>query len=61
MLVHQRVPQVGGTSPIGGLFPGQGMHYSKALWGDDAYEFRPERWEQGAPHRQAVPYCQINP
>ena len=30
----------------------QGMHYSKALWGDDACEFRPERWEQGAPHRQ---------
>ena len=30
------------------------MHYSKALWGDDAYEFRPERWEHGAPHRRGL-------
>lgn len=35
-----------------------GMHYSKALWGDDAYEFRPERWEHGAPHRFAfIPFA----
>ena len=27
------------------------MHYSKALWGEDSYIFRPERWEHGAPHR----------
>jgi len=29
------------------------MHYSEALWGADAAEFRPERWEKGAPHKMA--------
>ena len=36
------------------------MHYSKALWGDDAYDFRPERWEQGAPHRQGTPRMAVS-
>jgi len=35
-----------------------GMHYSKALWGEDSYSFRPERWEHGAPHRYAfIPFA----
>merc|ERR1711948_186623 len=29
------------------------VHYDKTLWGNDVNDFRPERWENGAPHKYA--------
>merc|ERR1711972_882665 len=37
------------------------VHYDKKLWGEDAYEFRPERWEKGAPHKYAFMPFAVGP
>jgi len=34
------------------------VHYDKKLWGEDAYQFRPERWKDGPPHKYAfIPFA----
>eukprot|EP00449_Zooxanthella_nutricula_P008692 CAMPEP_0198498702 /NCGR_PEP_ID=MMETSP1462-20131121/7170_1 /TAXON_ID=1333877 /ORGANISM="Brandtodinium nutriculum, Strain RCC3387" /LENGTH=577 /DNA_ID=CAMNT_0044227641 /DNA_START=39 /DNA_END=1770 /DNA_ORIENTATION=+ len=43
-----RVPH--GTMVLVGIMA---VHYDKKLWGDDATEFKPERWEHGPPHKYA--------
>jgi cytochrome P450 len=32
------------------------MHQRPDLWGEDANEFRPERWEEARPHFQYLPF-----
>ena len=32
------------------------MHRRKDLWGEDAAEFKPERWEQRIPSWQYIPF-----
>merc|ERR1711959_52705 len=37
------------------------VHYDKKLWGQDADTFRPERWENGPPHKYAFMPFAVGP
>ncbi|KZT70526.1 cytochrome P450 [Daedalea quercina L-15889] len=37
------------------LIPIQSMNTSKAIWGEDAFDFRPERWEEQPALAQSIP------
>lgn len=36
------------------------MHRSKAIWGDDALEFKPERWLDGLSDQQREAYVSFS-
>merc|ERR1712190_145901 len=37
------------------------VHYDPKLWGEDAHVFRPERWENGPPHKYAFMPFAVGP
>jgi len=56
LLNRWRVPA--GTMVLVGVMA---LHYDKKVWGEDAHVFRPERWENGPPHKYAFMPFAVGP